>query len=69
MKLNLHDNFLLYLFLFVCGHGNVQYCKIPKISPFMYNPLQMKAPQTQNAKKAPLNHPSSGGLYLEMALK
>ena len=41
MQLNLHDDFLLYLFLFVCGHGNVQYRKIPKISPFMYNPLQM----------------------------
>ena len=45
------------------------YRKIPKISPSMYKPLQIKAPQTGNAKNPPLNHPSKykppGGLYLE----
>ena len=44
------------------------YRKIPKISPSKY-----KAPQTRNAKNAPLNRPSKykppGGLYLEIALK
>ena len=45
------------------------YRKIRKISPSMYKPLQIKAPQTGNAKNPPLNHPSKykppGGLYLE----
>ena len=45
------------------------YRKIPKIIPSMYKPLQIKAPQTGNAKNPPLNHPSKykppGGLYLE----
>ena len=45
------------------------YRKIPKISPSMYKPLQIKAPQTGNAKNPPLNHLSKykppGGLYLE----
>ena len=35
----------------------------------MYKPLQIKAPQTDNAKNPPLNRSSkykpSGGLYLE----
>ena len=39
----------------------------------MYKPLQIYAPQTRNAKNAPLNRPSRykppGGLYLEIALK
>ena len=39
----------------------------------MYKPLQIKAPQTRNAKKPPLNRPSKvqapRGLYLEIALK
>ena len=39
----------------------------------MYKPLQIKAPQTRNAKSPPLNHPSKykppGGLYFEIALK
>ena len=34
------------------------YRKIPKIIPSMYKPLQIKAPQTGNAKNPPLNHPS-----------
>ena len=45
------------------------YRKIPKISPSMHNPLQIKATQTGNAKNPPLNRPSKyklpGGLYLE----
>ena len=36
----------------------LNYRKIPKISPSMYNPLQILAPQTPNAKYPPLNHPS-----------
>ena len=47
--------------------------KIPKISPSMYKPLQIQAPQTCNGKNPPLNRPSEykppGGLYLEIALK
>ena len=43
------------------------YHKIPKISPSMYKALQIKAPQTRNAKNSPLNRPSKykppGGLY------
>ena len=50
----------------------VSYCKIPKISPSMYEPLQI-SPQTRKAKNPPLNRPSKykslGGLYLEIALK
>ena len=34
------------------------YRKIPKISPSMYKPLQIKVPQTGNAKNPPLNCPS-----------
>ena len=49
------------------------YRKIPKISPSIYRPLQIWAPQTRNAKNPPLNRPSKfkppGGLYLEIALK
>ena len=49
------------------------YCKILKISPSTYKPVQIKAPQTRNTKNPPLNHPSEykppGGLYLEIALK
>ena len=45
------------------------YRKIPKISPSMYKPLQIKAPQTGNAKNLPLNRPSKykplAGLYWE----
>ena len=51
----------------------IQYRKIPKISPSMYKPLQISAPQTSNAKKRPLNRPSiykpPRGLYSEIALK
>ena len=48
----------------------LSYCKIPKISPSMYKPLQIYyAPQTGNAKNPPLNRPSKykhpGGLFLE----
>ena len=32
--------------------------KIPKMSPSMYKPLQIQAPQTGNAKNPPLNRPS-----------
>ena len=43
--------------------------KIPKISPSMYKPLQILAPQTRNEKNPPFNRPSKykppGGLYLE----
>ena len=50
-----------------------KYRKIPKISPSKYKPLQIKAPQTRNAKSPPLNHPSKykppGVLYFEIALK
>ena len=50
----------------VCDAG---YRKIPKISPSMYKPLQIKAPQTSNAKTPPLNPLSKykppEGLYLE----
>ena len=39
----------------------------------MYKPLQIKAPQTSNAKNPPLNRTSKyktpGDLYLEIALK
>ena len=40
----------------------------------MYNPLQIQAPQTRNAKNPPLNcpfkyKPPPGGLYMEIALK
>ena len=49
------------------------YRKIPKISPSMYKPPQISAPQTRNAKNLPLNRPSKykppGGLYLEISLK
>ena len=38
--------------------NEMNYRKIPKISPSMYKPLQIKAPQTHNAKNPPLNHPS-----------
>ena len=45
------------------------YRKIPKISPSMYKPLQILAPQTGNAKDPPLNRPSKyklpRGLYLK----
>ena len=45
------------------------YRKIAKISPSMYKPLQIQAPQTGNAKNPPLNRPSKykppGGFYLE----
>ena len=55
---------------FICKYN---YRKIPKISPSMYKPLHIKAPQTRNAKNPPLNHPSKykppRGLYLEIALK
>ena len=34
------------------------YRKIPKISPYLYNPLQIYALQTCNAKDPPLNRPS-----------
>ena len=47
----------------------IRYRKIPKISPSMYKPLQIQAPQAGNAKNPPLNRPSKykppGGLYLE----
>ena len=53
--------------------GKETYCKILKISPFMYKPLQIYVPQTHNTKNPPLNRPSEykspGGLYLEIALK
>ena len=35
-----------------------KYHKIPKISPSMYKPLQILAPQTRNAKNPSLNRPS-----------
>ena len=44
------------------------YRKNPQISPSMYKPLQIQAPQTRNAKTPPLNRPSKykppGGLVL-----
>ena len=40
------------------------YRKIPKISPSMYKPLQIEAPQAGDAKNPPLNPPPRG-LYLE----
>ena len=47
----------------------IWYRKIPKISPSMYKPHQIQAPQTGNTKNPPLNRPSkynpAGGLYLE----
>ena len=50
-------------------YDSLAYRKIPKISPSMYKPLQIQAPQTGNAKNPPLNHPSKykppKGLYLE----
>ena len=49
--------------------GKLKYRKILKISPSMYKPLQIYAPQTRNAKNPLLNRPSKykppGGLYLE----
>ena len=49
---------------------------IPKISPSIYKPLQIQAPQTRNAKNPLLNRPSKykppplpQGFYLEIALK
>ena len=43
--------------------------KFQKISPSMYRPLQISAPQTGNAKNPPFNRPSKykppGGLYVE----
>ena len=43
------------------------------MSPSMYKPLQIQAPQTGNAKNPRLNHPSKykppGGLYLKIAFK
>ena len=45
------------------------YRKIAKISPSMYKPLQIQAPQTGNAKNPPLNSLSKskppGDLYME----
>ena len=44
-----------------------------KMSPSIYKPLQIWAPQTRNAKKPPLKCPSKynppRNLYLEIALK
>ena len=48
----LSAHFKLYVG-FICS-----YRKIPKISPSMYKPLQIKAPQTGNAENPPLNRPS-----------
>ena len=49
------------------------YRRIPKISPSMYKPLQILAPQNRHAKNPPLNRPSEykppGGLFLEFALE
>ena len=49
----------------------MEYRKIPKISPSMYNPPPPAL--TRNAENPPLNRPSEykppGGLYLEIALK
>ena len=43
------------------------------MSPLMYKPLQIYAPQTGNVKNPPLNRPSKykppGDLYLEIAFK
>ena len=43
-----------------------KYRKIPKISPSMYKPLKIQAPQNRNAKNPLLNRPSEykppGGL-------
>ena len=51
------------------GLAALKYRKIPKISLSMYKPLQIKDPQTSNAKNPLLNHPSKykppRGLYLE----
>ena len=45
-----------------------EYRKIPKISPSIYKPLQISAPQTRDPKHPPLNRPSKykplGGLVL-----
>ena len=50
-----------------------EYRKIPKISPSMYKPLQIQAPQTGNAKNPPLNRPSKykppGACTWKIALK
>ena len=55
-----------------CNHDRIYkktYRKIPKISPYMYKPQQIKASQTGNAKNPLLNRPSKykppEGLYLE----
>ena len=49
--------------------AQLAYRKIPKISPSMYKPLQISAPQPSNAKNPPLNRPAKykppGGLYLD----
>ena len=52
----------------------MEYRKIPKISPSMYNPPPPHPlALTRNAENPPLNRPSEyklpGGLYLEIALK
>ena len=50
------------------GERLLKYSKILKISPSMYKPLQILAPQTRNAKNPLLNCPSKykapGGLVL-----
>ena len=50
-----------------------KYRKIPKISPFMYKPLQIQARQTGNAKTPPLNRSSKykppGGCIWKIAVK
>ena len=56
------------------GSWNWHTVKFRKISPSIYKPLQIKAPQTCNTKNPPLNLPSEnkppgGGLYLEFALE
>ena len=55
-------------------NSHLIYRKIPKISPSMYKPLQIKAPHTGNAKNPSLNRPSKykpppGACTFEIALK
>ena len=56
---------IVWIKLFLDGRNN-DYRKIPKISPFMYKPLQTLASQTGNVENPPLNRPSKykhpGGL-------
>ena len=56
---------IVWIKLFLDGRNN-DYRKIPKISNFMYKPLQILASQTSNVENPSLNRPSKykhpGGL-------